>query len=253
MNKTRMWVVVLAVGIAIGSLLSGEGQIAAGGGLLLLLLVLACPLMMIFMMRAGGHSESKKDNGQHCEDLLDRLELPSLGIKQRYSDVGLCSFCRTAELARRYRVLKDVIRDSASGWVDSPGRLMSKRLKTFIMQTFVFAALILTGLGVQANQVVPAEHVQLQVHSMNVDGAVSGGCGEMAHLSSAAVDDESPSMDCDMDPADCHSSCANCPASNDQAPAVMGAASSARIPSEALAVIAAQYPIDHPPKHVSSL
>lgn len=125
---------------------------------------------------------------------------------------------------------------------------MSKQLKTFIMQTLMFAALALTGLGVQANKVSPVEHVQLQGHSMSMDSDMDSGCADRAAQNAAVVEGESPSDDCDMDVADCHSGCANCQASNDYAPTVGSAGSTSPIRSVALAVISAHYPIDHPPK-----
>lgn len=126
---------------------------------------------------------------------------------------------------------------------------MSKQLKTFIMQTIMFAALALTGLGVQANKMSPVEHVQLQGHSMSMDS----GCADKAAQNATVAGGENPSGDCDMDAADCHSSCANCQASSDYAPVAGCAGSTSPIRSVALAVISAHYPIDHPPKRSSSL
>lgn len=130
---------------------------------------------------------------------------------------------------------------------------MSKQLKTFITQTLMFAALTIMGLGVQANQLSSAERVQFQGHSVSMDSHMGSGCADMATSDGAVVGGESSSVDCDMDHADCRSSCANCLAPNDY-PAAVGLAESApSVPSAALAVISANYPIHHPPKFLSSL
>lgn len=130
---------------------------------------------------------------------------------------------------------------------------MSKQLKTFITQTLMFAALTIMGLGVQANQVSSAERVQFHGHSTSMHSDMGSGCADMAASDGAVVGDESSSVDCNMDPADCHSSCANCQASNNDAATVGPAESAQLIRPEVLAIIAAHYPIDHPPKYLSSL
>lgn len=130
---------------------------------------------------------------------------------------------------------------------------MPKRLKTFIMQAFVFAALLLTGLGVQASPVVPAESVHLQERMMDVDSGMAASCDGMTSTSSATADSESSATDCDMDTQNCHSACANCQAASDGSPAIGRAIVTNPAASETLAAIAAQYPIDHPPKLLFSL
>lgn len=131
------------------------------------------------------------------------------------------------------------------------------------MQTLVFAALVLTGLGVQAGQVVPSEHVQLLEHGMSMGSGMDNPCGDMALTSSSALGGESfsvesssmesSSMDCDMDPVDCQSACANCQAASNPTPSFYSAVAASLVMPEVLATVAAQYSIDHPPKLLSSL
>lgn len=121
------------------------------------------------------------------------------------------------------------------------------------MQTLMFAALILTGLGVQASQVVPVENVHLQEHTLNVDSGTATACDGMASMSSAMDGSESSATSCDMDTQDCHSACANCQAASTSSPALGRAIAAPLTVSETLAAIAAQYPIDHPPKLLFSL
>lgn len=123
---------------------------------------------------------------------------------------------------------------------------MSKRLAISITRTLLFAALILTGWSVQASSVAPVKDAQL--HEQGMNASVEMSASEMAAMTSTSgmtMDDDCSG---DMSMQNCLSACGGCPAvTTSVLPAL---ASASTIISENLlsAAVAAQYPIDHPPK-----
>lgn len=128
-------------------------------------------------------------------------------------------------------------------------RVMLKRLATLFMQTLMVAALILSGSGVQASQVTPMENMQLQEQSMAAGCTMDMAADEMAAMSDA----EGTTAGCQMEVDSCHSTCASCQAVNGDMPPVHSGVTYPLSSAAGLAVIAAQYPIDHPPKLAPSL
>lgn len=123
---------------------------------------------------------------------------------------------------------------------------MLKRLATSIMQALVFAALILTGFSVQASQVMPLEDVQLQ--EQIVDASANSKMNGMTSASRMAMADDCSLADGDMNMQNCLTACGGCPAVT--ASVLPALTSSSAVISEnlPLTAVAAQYPIDHPPK-----
>jgi hypothetical protein len=69
----------------------------------------------------------------------------------------------------------------------------------------------------------------------------------------ATMSDAEGTAGCQMEIDSCHSTCASCQAVNADMPAVHSGVSYPLFDANGLAAIAAQYPIDHPPKLASSL
>lgn len=127
---------------------------------------------------------------------------------------------------------------------------MLKRLLTLFMQTLMVAVLILSGSGVQAGLGMPMEGVSLQEQGMSPGCVMNMAEGKLAAMSD---DDGGATTDCQMDADSCHSTCANYQSVNGDTPVFYLGAISPLSTSAILAPIAAQYPIDHPPKPASSL
>ncbi|WP_286806361.1 MULTISPECIES: hypothetical protein [unclassified Marinimicrobium] len=118
------------------------------------------------------------------------------------------------------------------------------------MQTVMVAALILSGSGVQAGLGMPMEGMSLQEPGMNPACVMN-----MTNEKLVAMSDNGSGAapDCQMDADSCHSTCANYQSVNGDTLAFYSGAISFLSTSTILAPIAAQYPIDHPPKPASSL
>lgn len=126
---------------------------------------------------------------------------------------------------------------------------MLKRLATLFMQTLMVAALILSGSGVQASQVMPMESMQLQEQGMNTGRIMNMAADKMVTMS----DGDGATSGCQMEVDSCHSTCASCQAVNADMPVAHPGVTYPLPSANSLAAIAAQYPIDHPPKLISSL
>lgn len=127
---------------------------------------------------------------------------------------------------------------------------MSKRLATSIMRTLLFAALILTGWSVQASQVSPAENVQLHEQNMNASVDMNAGDEMTANGMASPMDmnEDCSLADGEMNMQNCLSACGGCPAVTASVLPVLASASTLFSENLPLTAVAAQYPIDHPPK-----
>jgi hypothetical protein len=130
---------------------------------------------------------------------------------------------------------------------------MSRQLKTFIMQTLMFAALIVTGLSVQASDTVAAQGVQLQAHCVDAHSDLGVTPDDMALMSGTFAAGEVSTADCEMDDGDCPFACAMCAAVHDPMPVLHPIVATRPLTRNNSTVIAAQYPIYHPPKPLSSI
>lgn len=123
---------------------------------------------------------------------------------------------------------------------------MLRRLKLFIVQLLVLASLALAGLGAQAGYVMDmgSMHMQAHEHVANSESNIGQACDGMLADGMLAID----SIDCVIDATGCNSACSNCPAVNDHEHILYAATDSFGANAPVPATVAAQYPIDHPPK-----
>lgn len=117
------------------------------------------------------------------------------------------------------------------------------------MQTLMVAALILSGSGVQASQVMPMESMQLQEQGMNAGRIMNMAADKVVTM----ADDGDATTGCQMEVDSCCSTCASCQAVNADMAVVQSGVTCPLPSANSLAAIAAHYPIDHPPKLASSL
>ena len=101
----------------------------------------------------------------------------------------------------------------------------------------------------QASQVVPMKSLPLQEQGLNPGCTMNMAGDGMAAISY----DDGAMADCQLEADSCLSTCAHYQSVNGDTPSVRSGATYFLSNPAVLAPIAAQYPIDHPPKRASSL